>query len=236
MEHTTETERIWHEMHERLLSFIQRRVATVHDAEDILQDVFVRIHAGLGRLKDTQSVVGWTFQIARNAITDYHRRRAVAAGALAKAADDVDESAASGRIRKGETDVTREAGDEFARCLEPLLNELPDPYRQAITLVELNGASQKDAARALGLSVSGMKSRVQRARGKLKDVVLDCCNVELDRRGGLLGYERRDANACGDCDCGAPDPTIGAEQTACEMGEHKEQSSGREENERDNRF
>jgi RNA polymerase sigma-70 factor (ECF subfamily) len=46
-----------------------------------------------------------------------------------------------------------------------------------------------------------MKARVQRGRGKLKDVLLDCCNVELDHRGGLLDYERRAQSKCDNCDC-----------------------------------
>ena len=68
-------------------------------------------------------------------------------------------------------------------------------------LTELEGVTQKDAAAKLGLSISGMKSRVQRGRGKLKDVVLDCCEVELDRRGGLVDYRRRNGDVLGGCDC-----------------------------------
>ena len=81
------------------------------------------------------------------------------------------------------------------------LNEVPQPYRQAIALTELGGLTQKEAAREAGLTLSGMKARVQRGRKKLKEVVLDCCEVELDRRGGLVGYRRRDGSPCGDRAC-----------------------------------
>lgn len=193
MEHGIETSQVWHQMHERLLAYIQRRVATIHDAEDILQDVFVRIHANLHRLKDTQSITAWIYRIARNAVTDYRRKQATATKALAGLAEEGDEP--------GEA-AGEETTGEFARCLEPLLDELPEPYRQAVAMTELNGVSQKDAAGKLGVSVSGMKARVQRGRRKLKDAVLDCCSVELDRRGGLADFQRRDGSDCKGCDCG----------------------------------
>lgn len=195
MEHNAQTERVWQEMHERLLSYINRRVKPVQDAEDILQDVFLRIHASLSNLNDTQSVTAWVYQIARNAITDYYRKRASAGKAMAGLS--VDAKASTDDL--AEDDPTAEA--DFTRCLQPLLNRLPENYRQAITMTELDGVTQKDAAEQLGLSVSGMKARVQRGRSKLKDVVDDCCRVELDRRGGLVDYERRDGCNCDGCDC-----------------------------------
>ena len=190
------TEHIWGRMHDRLLSFIRGRVASVEDAEDILQDVFLHIHSKPGTLKDTDSITAWTYRITRNAIIDYHRARAKGAtivdGSIDGAPDPADVS----------PDVERRAVREFSDCVAPMLAELPEHYRQAVTLTELSGMSQVEAARKLGLSVSGMKTRVQRGRGKLKDVLLDCCTVEFDRRGGLLDYRRRRGGACGEgCDC-----------------------------------
>ncbi len=201
MEHHAQTKEIWSQMHQRLLSYIRGRVDKLHDAEDILQDVFVRIHANLDDVKDTENVTAWIYQITRNVITDFYRQRAASAGALARLAEQTDEHLPSADDREAEPDVVRRASDEFARCLEPMLGEVPEPYRQAVTLTELEGMTQKDAAEKLGLSISGMKSRVQRGRGKLKDVILDCCEVELDRRGGLVDYRRRSEDACGGCDC-----------------------------------
>ena len=195
-----DTEQLWREMHDRLLSYIRRRVATLEDAEDILQDVFVRIHGGLANLKAGESILAWTYQSARNAVTDYYRKRAANSRALtelAQGARQATRAAESG----ADVDVARQAAEEFAGCLEPLLGEVPEPYRQAIRMTELEGLRQKDAARQLGLSVPGMKARVQRGRSKFKDVILDCCSVEFDRRGGLVDYERRRSASCDDCDC-----------------------------------
>ena len=201
MNNSAQTKKIWQQMHDRLLSYIRRRVATEHDAEDILQDVFLRIHQNLQRLRDSESVTAWIYQIARNAIADYHRQRAKAARITAQLAEEAGETAGLAQGGGAEPEPMRRATEEFAQCLQPLLGQLPEHYQEAITLTELNGMTQKDAAGKLGLSVSGMKARVQRGRSKLKDVVLDCCNVELDRRGGLVDYERRNGPGCEDCPC-----------------------------------
>jgi len=192
------TREIWIQMHERLFSYIRRRVAGPHDAEDLLQDVFVRIHTNLDDVRNTENVSGWIYQITRNAITDYYRHRAASAGALAGLAEGADEPGSTFPEREAQANILRQAGDEFAECLQPMLEEVPEPYRQAVALTEIEGMTQKQAAEQLGLSLSGMKSRVQRGRGKLKDVILDCCEVELDGRGGLVDYRRRTPNACED--------------------------------------
>ena len=194
------TREIWIQMHERLFSYIRRRVAGPHDAEDLLQDVFVRIHTNLDDVRNTENVSGWIYQITRNAITDYYRHRAASAGALAGRAEGADEPGSTFPEREAQANILREAGDEFAECLQPMLEEVPEPYRQAVALTEIEGMTQKQAAEQLGLSLSGMKSRVQRGRGKLKDVILDCCEVELDRRGGLVDYRRRNPETCNGCD------------------------------------
>jgi RNA polymerase sigma-70 factor, ECF subfamily len=66
-----------------------------------------------------------------------------------------------------------------------------------VALTELDGVTQAEAAARLGLSTSGMKSRVQRARAQLKDLLADCCEIELDRRGGVTAYRPRRRP----CDC-----------------------------------
>ena len=201
MEQDVETAALWAQMHERLLSYIRRRVGGAHDAEDIMQDVFLRIHTNLDRLNDTQSVTAWIYQIARNAITDYHRARAKAAGASRKIAEGADEDAHAPGPDGSPADEAAKAGADLAHCVEPLLQQLSDGYREALVLTEFDGLTQKQAAEELGLSVPGVKARVQRGRGKLKALLQDCCNVELDRRRGVVDYEPRDSGACSPCPC-----------------------------------
>ena len=80
---------------------------------------------------------------------------------------------------------------ELSGCLRPMLNRLSADYREAIRLVELEGLTHQEAATKLGLSLPGMKSRVQRGRRQLRKLLDDCCLIELDNRRGVAGYELR---------------------------------------------
>jgi RNA polymerase sigma-70 factor (ECF subfamily) len=200
MESTIRTEEVWREFHERLLAFARRRVGTDQDAEDILQEVFVRIHRNLRFLKDTESIHAWVYQIARNVIVDHHRARTKAANAAAHAV-----KAARMNGGAGDSETEADPGAELARCMGPLVDQLPAPYGEAIRLTELDDQTQKDAAKKLGLSVPGMKARVQRGRKKLKELLLDCCHVELDRRNGVVDYSGRQGGQCDACGCDEPE-------------------------------
>ena len=175
------------ELHERVFAFVARRVPSRVDAEDIAQEVMVRILRHSGDLERVEHLGAWVHAIARNAIADHYRapaRRELLAGDVRQ-------------VEWHEPDP----GDvraELAACLAPLLERLPAIYREALELTALGGVSQVDAAVDLGLSVSGMKARVQRARGRLRDLVLDCCEVELDRRRRVTRVRSR-GRACASC-------------------------------------
>lgn len=141
------------------------------------------------------------YQTTRRAIVDHYRapvhRREVPAGA---AVDMVSiEPPANDMAEEPDPSALR----ELSQCLKPLMGSLSEPDREALRLVEFEGVSQVDAARSLGLSVSGMKSRVQRARSHLRSALDSCCRIALDRRGGVIEYEARSAE-CGGCGCANP--------------------------------
>ncbi len=129
--------------------------------------------------------------MARNAVIDFRRRHH---GGVAPLPDE--EPAA-----EGEPDLSTHA--EIAGGLRELIAGLPDKYARALVLVDLQGKPFHEAARALGLSVSGAKSRVQRGRAMVRDALMRCCHFVLDRYGTILDAER----AC--CCCAEPpaDPT-----------------------------
>ncbi|MBI5855963.1 MAG: RNA polymerase sigma factor SigZ [Nitrospirae bacterium] len=197
---TPDMQDIWREVHVGLRVFIAKRVGNEAEADDIVQEVFLRAHRRIGSLKDSRRMVSWLFQIARHAIIDHYRtaarRREQPAGLAGDmetvhpvpAAPIIGEEAGSGRLR-----------GELAGCLRPMIEALPTPYREAVTLVELEGLTQQTAAKQLGLSVSGMKSRVQRGRRLLKEMLDDCCLIQLDRRRRVMDYDVRDPQAapCG---------------------------------------
>lgn len=188
-----DTEAIWHQMRDALGTFIRRRVDNREVADDLLQDTFVRIHQGLQQPGDIQNPTAWIYQIARNLIVDHYRgqkRRGLSTRPL-KEADDIAEG-----VDLDTGDPAREATvRELAQCLRPMVNALPEIYRQALALTDLDGFTQVEAAKRLGISTPGVKSRVQRGRRKLKQLLLTCCRIELDARGGVTSA-RRTAGCC----------------------------------------
>ena len=180
------TESIWEQFHIKLHQFILYRVSDSSIADDILQDVFLKIHTRINTLKDNKKIQSWMYQITRNAIIDYYR--------LNKPMEELQESWVM--PEKDEIDLARDEIGQY--CMTPLINELEAPYRQAVMLSEIQGAKQKDVALKEGISLSGAKSRVQRGRTMIKDMLLKCCQFEFDRQGKMIDYEEQ-GTGCGQC-------------------------------------
>jgi len=173
------TAAIWSAFSARLRGFIAKRVREEVDIDDILQEVFAKIHAGLGGLQEEDRLEAWLFQVTRRAIVDHYRKRR----ALALPED------------VAEKTVPKDISAEVASWLDPMMSLLPEADQEALRLT-----SQKDLASRLGLSVTGARSRVQRARTRLKKAILDCCHIELDRRGTPIDYDKKRGD-CGPCSC-----------------------------------
>jgi len=175
---------LWDRYNARLGAFIHSRVADDAEAEDILQEVFIHIHRNLCCQVDWNKPESWIYQIARNLIIDHYRSR--------RQLLEIPES------YPVESELPEEDPQaELALSLKDMIDELPESYRQALILTEYNGLSQQQLAESLGISLSGAKSRVQRAREKLRNMLLSCCHFELDRRGRVLDYYQR-------CSCCQP--------------------------------
>jgi len=182
---------LWTEMSTPLRAFVARRVPSEIDPADVVQDVFVKIIEHLPTLREQQRVDAWIFQITRNAIVDALRARHGTRDLAERFAREHDASDHEG-------DEVRAAVAELTPCLAPMAARLAEPYRSAIVQTELDGITQTEAAKRAGVSVSGMKSRVQRGRDQLKDMLLACCEIAVDRRGGVMDCEARDP-ACNTC-------------------------------------
>lgn len=183
------TSKVWEELREPMKRFIARRVKDEHDAEDILQNIFCKIHNSIDSLKDERKMHAWVYRITRNEIIDYYHHRKVMVE-LSEMPDDLE-------IYEPAAGVDNTV-NEIASCLKPMIHRLPEKYRQAIILTEFEGLTQKELGEELGLSLSGAKSRVQRAREKLKAMLLECCNLEFDRLGNILDYRHKE-NICPYC-------------------------------------
>ena len=168
-------EHLWDQYSQRLLAFIRSRVGNTTEAEDILQEVFIRVHRHLCCQEQWNKPDGWFYQIARNLIIDHYRRR--------RETSELPEGLVAEPVEEEENPEAI-----LALSLKEMIAALPEPYRQALILTEYQGLSQKQLAESQGISLSGAKSRVQRAREKLRDMLLGCCHFELDRRGRVLEY------------------------------------------------
>jgi RNA polymerase sigma-70 factor, ECF subfamily len=188
------TEQIWEDFHTPLRQFIRIRVRDEQQTDDLLQEVFLKIHTHLDTVHTQERLGSWLYQIVRHVISDHYRSQQSKATTVLP--DDLAE-----RLIVPEEPQENEVMQSLLPCILPMVHRLPWPYRQALLLTEVEGVSQKELATRLGLSFSGAKSRVQRARDKLRELLLDCCHFEFDRRGNIIDYtptcERCVTGACG---------------------------------------
>jgi RNA polymerase sigma-70 factor, ECF subfamily len=186
-----DVEAVWAEVGASMERFVRRRVSDAHQADDVVAEVMVRIYQNLGSLDDRERLTAWVFRIARNAITDHYRRTARRREVVAAEPEAGADLGADAWLEDQAATLS-----ELASCSRPLVDALPDDYRRALVLTDLEGHSQVDAARMEGISVSGMKSRVQRGRRQFATLVRQCCDVTTDSRGELVDFELR-AEGCG---------------------------------------
>ncbi len=137
----------WQAHRDALYRFVLQRVSDEAAAEDIVQEVLVKAYTRQGTLKEPSKLRSWLYQITRNAIIDYFRSQRPSVAVP----DEL--------IHEATREEDNRARRELARCLVPLLDKLPEPYRQALRLAEFEGATQREVASRLGLSLSGAKSR-----------------------------------------------------------------------------
>lgn len=185
---------VWPVFLERLTRFVDARVPS-GSRDDVIGEILLKLIQRRQELAATRNPFAWMTRVAANAVTDHYRRRASEQRAMVAYASDV---MLSDSLDEKPSD-SNSTSDDLASCVLPFIERLPKPYQDALTLVEIDGLSQKAAAAKLGLSVSGMKSRVQRGRRKLKEAILQCCAVQLDRRGEIMEYHPRGTSSDKPC-------------------------------------
>jgi RNA polymerase sigma-70 factor (ECF subfamily) len=184
---------IWTELGARVRVFVGKRVGDPYAADDIAQDVMLRLQSQLDALLPEDKLPAWVFAVARNAVIDHYRARALREHANIADVDLADNAA---------EDERRAAVRDLTPCLLRMIELLPEPYREAMKLADIEGLSQQTVADRTGISLSGAKSRVLRARRPLRDMDSDCWQVERDSRGHVMDYEttERSSRYCGDAE------------------------------------
>lgn len=169
-----EQETLWMDYYEQIRSFVHKRIRRQADAEDIVQDVFMKAYQGITQLKDDEKRRAWIYKIARNRIADHYRRNRTLEELPDLAGPDEDEAGYSPR--------------EAIEGMMSILRKMPDKYREAVELADLKGMPQKELSEFLDLSYSGTKSRVQRGREMVRKMMTSCCEIESDRYGNIIEY------------------------------------------------
>lgn len=188
---------MWAELRGQLHAFVLRRVGDPTVADDLAQEIALRMHVNMDRLRRTDRVDAFAFQIARNLIVDHWRAR------QAHREEPLTEELAQWLAAPADNDddlYSDELRREVAGCLEPMMRRIPDAHRRALELTDLGEHTQAEAAELLGLSVPGLKSRVQRGRAQVRELLSACCAIAQDTRGQVTGFERPRSCGCGSRD------------------------------------
>lgn len=166
----------------RLRAFIRRRISDPNDAEDIAQEVFLKVFRARGSLRDPGRLGAWLYQTARAAIADHYRRRRP-----------TQELPAALPAEPRELD---EVGARLRRSVRRFLATLPERYRRPLELAEFQGLPAVEIGRRLALSETAVKSRLARGRAQLRKKLLGCCQFEFDTFGRVIDLRRRIPCAC----------------------------------------
>lgn len=169
------TQQIWDSLKESLFYFILKRVKDEDLSRDILQEVFIKIHLKLHQLNNPAKTKAWAFQIARNQIAEYFRKTR--------------NTVALSELRKEQVSEDFESEEISFCCFENFVDELPPKYAHIITLINVEGKKQHEAAEELDISLANVKSRVYRAKEMLKQKFVECCQFNLDENGLLVGEQ-----------------------------------------------
>lgn len=177
----------WAETVDRIRRYVVGRVGDRDVAEDITQDVIARSLAA-GALEQVDNPIGWLIRSASNAVVDHFRTQ--------RRAEVLDPDAHSD-VEFDEDETLR----DLAQCVRPLIEGLEPAYRDALLWIDIEGRTQLEAAALANVSLSGMKSRVQRGRRQLKQRLTACCEIDLDARRQPTDARLRSPGSCGPCGC-----------------------------------
>ena len=179
----TELDKTWDELRTSLNSYVRTKV-DVNVSEDLVHDILLRVLQNESKLSELDNPLAWIYTIAKNRITDHYRKQAR-----------INTTSELGNLEQDNIDsemLPDSIESDFAKCLLPLTDRLEPKYKEALLLTDFNEIKQADAADQIGISISGMKSRVQRGRAKLKEELLACCAIEKDRFGKVINYNQTD--------------------------------------------
>ncbi len=177
-------EQIWNEYRSSIKRFLHSKVSNASDVEDLLQEILLKTYSNLDNIHSTTSIKPWLFQIANNTIIDFYRRKAKTQEVRA---EDLWFSEDNESLEK-----------ELSKCVAPFIRALPEEIAELLTAVDIHGESQKAYAEKNDISYSTLKSRVQKSRTELRNLLEDCCHLSLDRHGNVIDCDAK-SSSCNKC-------------------------------------
>ncbi|WP_135442533.1 RNA polymerase sigma factor SigZ [Vibrio tasmaniensis] len=183
-------EQVWAEYQQALKSFLHSKVNNTADVDDLLQEILIKTYQNLDKVQDASSVKSWLFQLANHTIIDFYRKRARHQRDTEIDAED---------LWFAELDQDSEFKEDLSHCIEPFIEALPEKNAALLLAVDIEGRSQKEIAQSNNISYSTIKSRVQKSRDELKKLFEECCNLSLDKNGGVIDCDLKPENSCNKC-------------------------------------
>lgn len=177
-------EKIWLEYQAKLKAFLRKNVSNPADVDDLLQEILIKSYQNFNAVKDTKKVKSWLFQIANNTIIDFYRKRARA----------FDVTSNDLWYEDGEEEVL----SQLSQCVLPFIKGLPDEEANLLIAIEIEGESQKQFSEKNNIKYSTLKSRVQKSRQMLFQLFNNCCELTIDQKGNLSGFQSKGKN-CSNC-------------------------------------
>lgn len=173
--------KLYNELGNQLRAFIYKHIKNDHDTDDIFQDVFIKIHNKIVSLKDRDKLNSWVYQITRNTIIDFKRK---------KQSDDL-----IGEIPDLGS-IGNESDEMLSQGLLIIINTLPQIYKDVLILSIYENLKYSEISERLNIVVSTVKTRIFRARKLFRDKILEFCHFELDRYGSIVNYEPNECFIC----------------------------------------
>lgn len=178
---------IWNNYGKQLSEFICKKTNHQEYCNDVLQDVYLKIIHNIEKVNKARNIKSYLLKIADNTVIDFYRAKAAKPVANADFVDSME------AVEIEVEDTSLQLAD---CCLRPMIESLEPIYREALILTELEGLTQKQFADKVGITHSGAKSRVQRAKEQLKAVIADCCTYEFDKYGNIISCRKNAGNCC----------------------------------------
>lgn len=172
----------------RICRYMARLVGQ-SEAEDLTQEVFVRVSRGLPDFRGDAKLSTWIYRIATNVATDRLRSRSFKETQSDKAISHQEGSVGDADALPDEKSPSLERQlmrEEMSSCVHDYINTLPENYRATVTLSEIEGLTNQEIAEVLGLTLDAVKIRLHRGRARLKEKLETGCRFDRDEEDILV--------------------------------------------------